>query len=108
MRTVKFPLWERIKLIPVELSYGRFYLLVVPAVFILLSGLSRHGYSLDLAFEDGLRATFSLLVVPYRACRYSSLAALDPFQAICAQGVAAGLVLCDCIIVVSHDRYRMD
>jgi len=62
MRTVEFPVWERIKLIPVELSYGKYYLLVVPALFILLSGLNPHGYSIDAAFNDGLRAVFNLLV----------------------------------------------
>jgi len=62
MRTVEFPFWERMKLVPVELSYGRYYLLLVPALFILLSGLNRNGYSADLAFADGLRASFNLVV----------------------------------------------
>jgi len=62
MRSVEFPLWERMKLIPVELSYGRYYVFLVPAVFILLSGLNRKGYSLDLAFADGLRSVFNLFV----------------------------------------------
>ncbi|MCX6276540.1 MAG: mercury methylation corrinoid protein HgcA [Bacteroidetes bacterium] len=61
MRTVDFPLWERLKLIPVELSYGKYYLLVVPAFFIILSGLNPHGYSLNLAVSDGLRSTVILL-----------------------------------------------
>ncbi len=60
MRTVEFPLWERMKLIPVELSYGGFYLLLVPAVFILLSGLHPGGYSPDLAFTGGMRALLNL------------------------------------------------
>lgn len=60
MRTVEFPLWARMKLIPVELSFGRYYLFLVPGLFILLSGLNVHGYSLDLAFYDGLRSTMNL------------------------------------------------
>lgn len=62
MRTVQFPLWERLKLIPVELSYGKYYLFLIPALFILLSGMNRRGYSPDLAVTDGLRATLNLFV----------------------------------------------
>jgi hypothetical protein len=36
MRKVKFPFWERMKLIPVELAYGKYYLLLVPLVFFIL------------------------------------------------------------------------
>ncbi|MFA4851922.1 MAG: mercury methylation corrinoid protein HgcA, partial [Bacteroidales bacterium] len=37
MRRVKFPLKERIKLIPVELAFGKYYLIVVPLLFFILS-----------------------------------------------------------------------
>jgi len=60
MRRVTFPLWERLKLIPVELANGGYYLLLVPAMFLILSGLYRWGYSTGLAFSDGLKAIVNL------------------------------------------------
>jgi acetyl-CoA decarbonylase/synthase complex subunit gamma len=62
MRTITFPVWERIKLIPVELTYGKYYLLLVPALFFLLSGLNMKGYSVDNAYNGGIRATVNLSV----------------------------------------------
>jgi acetyl-CoA decarbonylase/synthase complex subunit gamma len=62
MRTVRFPLKERIKLIPVELVYGKYYLILVPALFIILSGIKPNGYSFDLAFTGGLRSCFNLFI----------------------------------------------
>lgn len=61
MRNVEFPLWERMKLIPVELSYGGYYLLIVPALFFILAGLNPSGYSIVLAFNDGIRALINLV-----------------------------------------------
>jgi acetyl-CoA decarbonylase/synthase complex subunit gamma len=62
MRRVRFRLADRIKLIPVELSYGKYWVFIVPAVFFLLSGINPHGYSIDLAISGGLRALLILLV----------------------------------------------
>jgi hypothetical protein len=62
MRQVRFPLWERIELIPVELSFGGYYLLLVPALFLILSGLNRHGYSINRAADDGVTAILNLAV----------------------------------------------
>jgi len=62
MRLVEFPLWERMKLIPVELSYGSYYLFIVPALFLILSGLNPSGYSVIRAFDDGIRAVLDLVI----------------------------------------------
>jgi hypothetical protein len=68
MRRVTFPLVERLKLIPVELFYGKYYMLAVPAVFLLLSGLSANGYSIDLAIKSGLNATINLYAAYLAGC----------------------------------------
>lgn len=61
MRTVKFGTWERMKLIPNELSYGSYYIFLVPAAFFILAGLNPSGYSFEMAFTGGLRALINLL-----------------------------------------------
>ena len=93
MRSVEFPLWERMKLIPVELSYGRYYVFLVPALFILLSGLNRQGYSLDLAFADGLRSAFNLLVAYLAGLAVTPmLLPWIPFRRFALKGLLVGWV----------------
>ncbi|MCX6281055.1 MAG: mercury methylation corrinoid protein HgcA [Bacteroidetes bacterium] len=93
MRTVNFPMWERMKLIPVELSYGSYYLLLVPALFIILSGLNRSGYSLDHAFTGGLRATFNLLVAYLAGLAVTPLLLpWIPFRRFALKGLIVGWV----------------
>jgi hypothetical protein len=45
MRKVSFSFYDRIKLIPNDFMYGKYYLLGALALFILISGLSRSGIS---------------------------------------------------------------
>jgi len=47
MRKINFNLWDRMKLIPVELFYAKYYLILIPAIFFILSGLNAHGFSVD-------------------------------------------------------------
>lgn len=61
MRTITFTLKERMKLIPVELTYGKYYIFIVPVVFILLSGFNSSGFSTDNAFYGGGRSVLNLL-----------------------------------------------
>jgi hypothetical protein len=68
MRRVKFPMKERVKLIPVELTYGKYYLIIVPIVFFLLSGLNSRGYSVDLAWMNGGKAIVNLLGAYMAGC----------------------------------------
>jgi hypothetical protein len=68
MRKVIFPTWERTKLIPVELSYGKYYLLFVPAVFFILAGSNTQGYSVDLAWTNGGRSVFNLCIAYITGC----------------------------------------
>lgn len=68
MRKVTFPLKERIKLIPVELTYGKYYLILVPALFFILSGLNSKGYSLDLAWYNGGKSVINLFIAYFAGC----------------------------------------
>ncbi len=45
MRKVNFSLIDRIKLVPNDFIYGKFYLLGAMVLFFLLSGISSHGFS---------------------------------------------------------------
>ncbi len=61
MRTITFPLKERLKLVPVDVFYAEYYMLLVPVVFLVLSGLTKGGYSLDKALTEGWKAPVNLL-----------------------------------------------
>jgi acetyl-CoA decarbonylase/synthase complex subunit gamma len=56
MRQVRFSLYDRLVLVPVEFVLNGKYLLFTIAVFFILSGLSASGYSSDLAVKDGMRS----------------------------------------------------
>ncbi|MEI6681550.1 MAG: mercury methylation corrinoid protein HgcA [Bacteroidota bacterium] len=91
MRRVTFPFWDRLKLVPVELANGGYYLLLIPAIFLILSGLYRWGYSTDLAFSDGLKALVNLGAA-YLAGSALTPALLPwiPFRRFSLKGLAIG------------------
>jgi hypothetical protein len=60
MRKVRFGFRDRLKLIPVELSFGKYYMAIVPALFFLLSGFSVEGYSINNAIDSGGRSIVNL------------------------------------------------
>jgi len=91
MRAVKFSTWDRLKLIPVELANGKKYLVLVPAIFLILSGLNRKGYSVDRAYQDGLRSVFILLIAYITGCGITPiLLAWIPFRRFALKGLLTG------------------
>jgi acetyl-CoA decarbonylase/synthase complex subunit gamma len=62
MRRVRFNLKDRMMLVPVETVMGVKYLVFIIAVFFLLSGLNRGGFSLASAGTAGLRSTVNLVL----------------------------------------------
>lgn len=91
MRKVNFPLLERVKLIPVELSFGKYYMLIVPALFFLLAGLNLHGYSIDAAWYNGGRAVINLLTAYVAGCVLTPvLLPWIPFRRFSLKGLVAG------------------
>jgi acetyl-CoA decarbonylase/synthase complex subunit gamma len=91
MRTVKFSTWDRLKLIPVELANGKKYLILVPAIFLILSGLNRKGYSVALAYHDGLRSVFILFIAYVTGCGITPLLLpWIPFRRFALKGLLTG------------------
>lgn len=94
MRRVNFPLIERVKLIPVELMYGKYYLLLVPAIFFILSGLNQSGYSIDYALNSGGRAFANLLGAYFAGCVLNPiLLPWTPFRRFSFKGLLLGFLV---------------
>lgn len=91
MRKVKFPIKERIKLIPVELSYGKYYLILVPLIFFILSGFNSGGYSIDAAISTGSKSIVNLLVAYVAGCVLTPLLLpWIPFRRFSLKGLVMG------------------
>lgn len=60
MRRVRFTFYDRLVLIPVELVLSLKYVAGAALVFLLLSGLSREGFSVDRAVTDGIYAAMAI------------------------------------------------
>ncbi len=89
MRKVAFPILERTKLIPVELSYGKYYLLFVPALFFILAGINAHGYSIDKAWTSGGISVLNLLIAYIAGCAITPLLLpWIPFKRFSLKGLA--------------------
>ena len=94
MRKVTFPLAERLKLIPVDIFYGKYYLLIVPAVFLLLAGLNPGGYSWQDALHNGGRAILNLFAGYFAGCvLMPALLPWIPFRRFSLKGLATGWVI---------------
>ena len=94
MRKINFNLWDRMKLIPVELMYGGYYLIVVPAVFFILSGLNARGFSVDLAWSNGGKAVLNLWVAYLAGCVLMPiLLPFIPFKRFSLKGVVTGWLM---------------
>jgi acetyl-CoA decarbonylase/synthase complex subunit gamma len=91
MRHVTFPLVERVKLIPVDIFYGKYYMLIVPLVFLILSGLYPGGYSVDLALISGGKSAINLFSGYFAGCVLTpALLPWIPFRRFSAKGVVTG------------------
>ena len=91
MRQVTFPLLERLKVIPVDIFYGKYYLLLVPSVFLLLSGLYGWGYSVDLAVDSGWKCAINLYAGYLSGCALTPmLLPWIPFRRFSLKGLVVG------------------
>ncbi len=91
MRTVTFPLVERLKLIPVDVFYGKYYILVVPLLFLLLSGLNPGGYSFDLILHTGGKSVVNLFSGYLAGCVIApAILPWIPFRRFSIKGVIVG------------------
>jgi len=94
MRRVMFNTIDRIKLIPVELVYGGYYLVLIPALFFILAGLHRNGFSVDLSWSNGGTAIFNLCVSYLSGCVITPiLLPFIPFKRFSLKGLVVGWLM---------------
>jgi len=94
MRKINFNLWDRIKLIPVELFYAKYYLVLIPAIFFILAGLNTQGFSVDYSWNNGGRAIVNLCVAYLSGCVLTPiLLPLIPFKRFSLKGVTIGWLM---------------
>lgn len=94
MRRVNFPFMERVKLIPVELAYGKYYLLLIPAIFFILSGFNQNGYSVDVALKTGGLSIANLLSAYIAGCVLNPiLLPWIPFRRFALKGLLLGWIV---------------
>ena len=106
MRLVKFPLWDRMVLIPMEIMMGVKYTIFAAVCFFLLAGLNRKGYSTSLAVSDGLPSTILLLVsVVAAAILGPLLLPWLPGKAFSVKGIWIGLAATLGLGAYSFDRF---
>jgi hypothetical protein len=94
MRRVTFPLIDRLKLIPVDIFYGKYYLLIVPAVFLLLSGLSANGFSVKDSVDAGGRSVLNLFAGYLAGCAVTPVVLpWIPFRRFSTKGLMVGWLI---------------
>jgi len=94
MRKVNFNIWERIKLVPVELFYAKYYLILIPAIFFILSGLNISGFSVDSSWSNGGRAIVNLCVAYLSGCVLTPiLLPFIPFKRFSLKGLVVGWLM---------------
>ena len=103
MREVKFTFRDRLALVPAEVAAGRLYLPLGIAVFAILSGLKKGGYSTELAVSGGVRSAANLalayaagtilgpLLLPWLPGRSFSVKGFFAGAAVCLVSFFAGL-----------------
>jgi len=94
MRKITFNLGDRMKLIPVELFYAKYYLILVPAIFFILAGLNARGFSVDLSWSNGGRAVVNLCAAYLAGCVLTPmLLPYIPFKRFSLKGLLVGCIM---------------
>ena len=94
MRKITFNLWDRMKLIPVELFYAKYYLILVPAIFFILAGLNAGGFSVDYSWSNGGRAVVNLCAAYFSGCVLTPmLLPYIPFKRFSLKGLVTGWLM---------------
>ena len=99
MRSVNFPIRDRIVLIPVELVLGIKPLLIIAVGLFLLAGLSMDGYSWSRAMElGGPSAVLWLAVAAAAIFLVPTLLPWLPGRAFALKGFSLGLAFLPCVV----------
>ena len=91
MRRVRFSLLDRMRLVPVELVGSLKYLVFAAAVFLLVAGLGKHGYSSTAVIGVGGRSAVNLLLADLAGVLLGpALLPWLPGRSFSSKGLAAG------------------
>lgn len=94
MREMTFPIQERAKLIPVDMMYGKYKLLIVLFVFFVLSGLDRTGFLFAKMLETSLFPLTNIFVAYLAGIGIAPLLLpWVPFRAFALKGAFWGTVI---------------
>ena len=94
MRKINFNLGDRSKLIPVEFVYAKHYMILIPAIFFILAGLSVHGFSVDSSWSNGGRAILNLCVAYLAGCVLTPIfLPIIPFKSFSLKGLVMGWLM---------------
>ena len=104
MRRVRFPLWERLVLAPVELVMGAKYAVLIAAALVLLSGLGPGLYAIDRILHVGI-ATGGFVLAAFLASSILTPALLPwlPGRAFALKGAWIGLAVATVAWWVTRD-----
>ncbi|NOU18153.1 MAG: acetyl-CoA synthase subunit gamma [Bacteroidales bacterium] len=93
MRKVNFTLKERAKLIPVDLMYGKYKLMIAIGVILILSGIDKTGFSFSRIIETGSFSVCSVLWAYIAGIVITPLMLpYTPFRAFALKGAIWGTV----------------
>ena len=102
MRRVKFPVKDRLKLVPVEFIGGLKMMSILILVFFALSGINKSGYSVDLLLRKGV---FSAVILAMSFLFISFLGPLllpyIPGRAFSFKGLIVGLLIVSPLLILS-------
>jgi acetyl-CoA decarbonylase/synthase complex subunit gamma len=94
MRRVRFSLYDRLVLAPIEFVNDAKYLLFAMALFFILSGLKTSGYSSDLAVKNGFRSAVNLFAAYFGGSVLGPvLLPLLPGRSFSFKGLIVGLIV---------------
>ncbi|MBI4647014.1 MAG: acetyl-CoA synthase subunit gamma [Bacteroidia bacterium] len=106
MRTVRFNISDRAKLIPVELVGHFKYLLLAAAILLLLSGFGMDVYSIDRAAGQGLISAFYLFTAYLTGCiLLPLLLPWIPGTSFSLKGFITGFVVSVIVLFLTNNNY---
>lgn len=94
MRTMVFPIYQRLKLTPVEIVGSLKQLILILALFFLVSGVSKDGYSIDTAWTQSFKTILSIFTAYIGGTVITPvLLPWIPFRSFSLKGIIVGFLL---------------
>jgi len=94
MRTISFPVYERAKLVPVDMLYGKYKLLIALAMFFVLAGLDRTGIIFTRMVENSMFPLINIAGAYLAGIVVAPIfLPLIPFRAFALKGALSGIII---------------